>query len=57
MPGDGGGNLSWGDGASMVLRWGAWEGSQLPGPLSPASSSPEKGFSAAEPCQLGDIGK
>ena len=56
----GGGNLRWGDGASTVpglLGRGAWEGSRLPAPLSPASSPPEKGFSATEPCQLGDVGK
>lgn len=29
---------------------GAWEGSQLPDPLSPASSYPEKGFPAAGSC-------
>lgn len=49
-----------GDGAAVpqlpLLHRGAWEGSQLPAPLSPASSLPEKGFSAAEPCQLGDFG-
>lgn len=59
--GGGGGNLRWGDDASTVpelLRRGAWEGSQLPvPPPSPVSSYPEKGFSAAEPCQLRDVGK
>lgn len=44
-----------GDGASAMPHWGAWEGSQLPAPLSAASSLPEKDFSA-EPCQLGDFG-
>lgn len=38
------------------LCWGAWEGSQLPAPLSSASSDPEKGSRLLNPPSWGTLG-